>query len=143
MAEKRNRHRLSARVWPSISEALVPETDKRLKEIMDWAADRDESWLFDFLEARSNALQKEGASLPSDRVPPEDYLAQKFGLTVAQAKVLSAFLSGLTLQDIAERQNVKINTVRTHFVQVRIKLGARDQADVVRIALLGKAELEP
>ena len=141
MARRRRNH-LDARAWPGLSEGLVPATNKRLSEIMDWADAHDQDWLLDFLEARSKKLQQEGAAAGSRDLPPEDFLAVRFDLTPAQAKVLSAFLTGHTLQEISEAQQVSINTVRTHFVQIRAKLGARDQADVVRIALMGSGEAE-
>jgi DNA-binding CsgD family transcriptional regulator len=137
---RRSRRRLDARVWPEILETLVPATDKRLEEIMAWADENDQQWLFDFLETRAASLKAGEGEAALPRIPPEDVLAEKFGLTLAQARVLSAFLSGQSLKEIARLQSVSINTVRTHFVQMRAKLGARDQADVIRIALLGLAE---
>lgn len=138
--DRRAKDHLSARVWPGIHEGLVPETDRRLSEIMDWAAENDQDWIFEFLNARSKAIQQNDPGALVGKIPPEDFLAVRFDLTSAQARVLSAFLAGQSLQEIAESQGVTINTVRTHFVQVRGKLGARDQADVVRIALLGNDE---
>jgi DNA-binding CsgD family transcriptional regulator len=140
MVDRRSKEHLSARVWPGIHERLVPETDRRLGEIMAWADENGEEWIFEFLNARSKAVQENDADAPMGKIPPEDFLAVRFSLTSAQAKVLCAFLAGQTLQKIADSQGVTINTVRTHFVQVRGKLGARDQADVVRIALLGTDE---
>ncbi|MBX3497651.1 MAG: hypothetical protein KF769_15565 [Parvibaculum sp.] len=49
--------------------------------------------------------------------------------------------SAIEVTSGALAQNVSITTVRTHFVQMREKLGARDQADVVRIALRGGEEI--
>ncbi len=140
MNRRRSRRRLDARVWPEILETLVPATDKRLEEIMAWADENDQQWLFDFLEARASVLQRQDAAAARSGIPPEDLLAEKFGLTLAQARVLSAFLAGQSLKEIAALQNVSITTIRTHFVQMRAKLGARDQADVVRVALLGLAQ---
>ena len=130
------KHRLDARVWPEILESLVPATDKRIGEIMAWVEANEQSWLFEFLESRAADLQARDDGQAWRAIPPEDYLATRFGLTAAQARVLSAFLGGQTLQEIAKLQAVSITTVRSHFVQIRAKLGARDQVDVVRIALL-------
>jgi DNA-binding CsgD family transcriptional regulator len=107
---------------------------------MTWADENGEEWIFEFLNARSKAIQENDADALQGKIPPEDFLAVRFLLTSAQAKVLCAFLAGQSLQEIADGQGVTIHTVRTHFVQVREKLGARDQADVVRIALLGANE---
>ncbi|MBI1260935.1 MAG: hypothetical protein GC184_04355 [Rhizobiales bacterium] len=137
MNKRRGNHRLDARVWPDILERLVPATDKRLAEIMDWARANDQQWLFSFLDARAAALLAREQGLAPRAIPPVDYLATRFGLTAAQARVLSAFLGGQSLKEIAQMQGVSITTIRTHFVQIRSKLGARDQVDVVRIALLG------
>lgn len=136
MTKRKPGGRLDARVWPGILETLVPATDKRLEQIMAWADAHDQKWLFDFLGARAANLHAGAGENFRGRIPPEDHLAQRFGLTVAQARVLSAFLAGQSLREIATAQGVSITTVRTHFVQMREKLGARDQADVVRIALL-------
>ncbi len=138
--DRRSKDHLSARVWPGIHEGLVPETDRRLSEIMEWADANEQHWIFEFLNARSKAIQQNDPDALNGKIPPEDFLAVRFDLTSAQARVLSAFLAGQSLHDIAASQGVTINTVRTHFVQVRGKLGARDQADVVRIALLGNDE---
>ncbi|MEX0839528.1 MAG: LuxR C-terminal-related transcriptional regulator [Parvibaculum sp.] len=137
MTKRKAGGRLDARVWPGILETLVPATDRRLVEIMAWAEAHDQKWLFDFLEARAANLRADTDENFRGKIPPEDHLAQRFGLTVAQARVLSAFLAGQNLREIARLQGVSITTVRTHFVQMREKLGARDQADVIRIALLG------
>ena len=140
MNRRKSGGRLDARVWPGILETLVPATDRRLEQIMAWADAHDQERLFDFLEARAANLRADTGENFHGRIPPEDHLAQRFGLTVAQARVLSAFLGGQSLKEIAQTQGVSITTVRTHFVQMREKLGARDQVDVVRIALLGADE---
>lgn len=141
MTKRKPGGRLDARVWPGILETLVPATDRRLVEIMAWADAHDQKWLFDFLEARAANLRAGAGENFHGKIPPEDHLARRFGLTVAQARVLSAFLAGRSLREIAQAQGVSITTVRTHFVQMREKLGARDQTDVIRIVLLGGDEV--
>ena len=96
--ERCSKERLSARVWPGIHEGLVPETDRRLSEIMDWVADNGEDWIFEFLKARSKAIQENDPDALVGQILPEDFLTVRFDLTSAQAKVLCAFLAGQTLQ---------------------------------------------
>jgi DNA-binding CsgD family transcriptional regulator len=61
-------------------------------------------------------------------------LATTFGLTGAEARVLSALLEGLSLSDIASRQQVSKNTIRSHLQHLFEKTNTRRQSDLVRIA---------
>ncbi|MCR9241824.1 MAG: helix-turn-helix transcriptional regulator [Rhodobiaceae bacterium] len=130
----------SETLWPDVPASEVPGIDQRVGEIMLWASKNDEDWLLEFVEKRLGGASR-GSEAPVARpLPAAEELASRFSLTPAQARVLSEFLEGRTLREIAVDQKVKISTVRSHFVDVRGKLGARDQADVVRIALLGNDE---
>ncbi|BAP88432.1 transcriptional regulator, LuxR family protein [Burkholderiales bacterium GJ-E10] len=64
-----------------------------------------------------------------------DALAMRFGLTPAQAKLLSALANGETLADYAARAGVGIGTVRTHLKDLLARTGQRRQTDLVRMAL--------
>jgi DNA-binding CsgD family transcriptional regulator len=130
----------STTLWPDIPASEAPGIDQRVGEIMDWAEARDEDWLLEFVEKRLDRRAGGDGKTSGNPFPTSVQLGERFSLTPAQAKVLSAFLGGQTLSEIAAAQNIKISTVRSHFVDVRGKLGARDQADVVRIALLGTDE---
>lgn len=130
----------TARLWPDVPASETAGIDQRVDEIMNWATSNDQDWLLEFVEKRLTDAGRGENAAHKDLFPSATELATRFSLTPAQAKVLSAFLTGRTLREIAADQKVKISTVRSHFVDVRGKLGARDQADVVRIALLQKKE---
>jgi DNA-binding CsgD family transcriptional regulator len=59
-------------------------------------------------------------------------LAQRFGLTVAEAEVAVAVHDGQTLDAIADRRGVSIHTVRHQVKAAMAKLGVRRQTDLVR-----------
>ena len=59
-----------------------------------------------------------------------------YALTRAEAQLAIAFTNGTTLADYAASHGVTINTVRTLFARLKTKLGAADQAAVVRKVLL-------
>jgi epsilon-lactone hydrolase len=62
-----------------------------------------------------------------------------YGLSHAEARLAIAFANGAALADYAAEQGVTINTVRTLFARLKTKLGAADQAAVVRKVLLAAA----
>ena len=68
----------------------------------------------------------------------ESALRQWFGLTEAEAALASAFAAGCTLADYAQARGVAMSTVRTQFARIKERLGARDQAAVVRRVLLAR-----
>lgn len=76
-------------------------------------------------------LWSEGGS----RGPDEAALRAWFDLTPAEARLASAFAGGSTLAAYAGSEGLSLNTVRTQFAQLRRKMDARDQADVLRILL--------
>jgi DNA-binding CsgD family transcriptional regulator/PAS domain-containing protein len=61
-------------------------------------------------------------------------LAAAFGLTGAEARVLSALLEGLNLTETAERFQISVNTVRWHLKRLFEKTGTNRQADLIRLA---------
>ena len=64
-------------------------------------------------------------------------IAVWFDLTGAEAELAAAFVHGESLKHYAERRGSSISTVRNQFAALRGKLGAHDQADVVRKVPLG------
>lgn len=58
-----------------------------------------------------------------------------YGLSPAEARLAVAFANGHSLTDHARANRVSINTVRTQFAQIKVKLAAADQAAVVRKVL--------
>jgi|GEM_PF-6838373 len=63
-------------------------------------------------------------------------LRDALGITPAQARVVSFFMSGLTLDTIAHRLDLSLHTVRLHLKQVQAKTGARRQASLA-LEILG------
>ena len=126
---------VNAWYWPDTTDATAPTVAKRLSQIFKWAEENKQDWLFDFVDARADLLKSITRGETETKLPTADHLAARFDLTPAEADILELFLAGGTLREIADAQQVSINTVRTHFVHIRGKLDARDQADVVRIAL--------
>lgn len=62
----------------------------------------------------------------------EQSLRAWFGLSEREATLAASFAEGTSLADYAETEGLSMNTVRTQFAHIRAKLGAVDQADVVR-----------
>jgi DNA-binding CsgD family transcriptional regulator len=62
-------------------------------------------------------------------------LSRRFGLTSAQANLAVALAHGMPLKEIAERQRVKISTLRSHVKALCAKMGCERQAEIVAIAL--------
>ena len=64
----------------------------------------------------------------------EETLQRLFGLTAAEAKVMTAIMNGQSPREIAEDQKKSYETVRTHLKQVFSKTGTKSQADLIRLA---------
>jgi DNA-binding CsgD family transcriptional regulator len=62
---------------------------------------------------------------------PADRVAPALQLTSAEANLASALAEGLTLHDYAERENLKITTVRWHLQNVFNRTGMRSQSELV------------
>ncbi|MFU7529467.1 helix-turn-helix transcriptional regulator [Qipengyuania sp. ASV99] len=132
-----------AKLEAAIASALVPngqtgEAQMHLARLQDG---KDGALLF----VRSSQLQLEqdAASAPPVvvlRLLPEQQQLQLdarclidwYGLTNAEAKLAIAFAGGLSLSAYSRANGISINTVRTQFAQVKMKLDAPDQAAVVR-----------
>ncbi|MEM9731686.1 MAG: helix-turn-helix transcriptional regulator, partial [Myxococcota bacterium] len=61
-----------------------------------------------------------------------DALRTHFGLTRAEAALTESLLSGRSLKEHGDQQQVSLNTVKTHWARVRSKTGCRTQAELVR-----------
>jgi DNA-binding CsgD family transcriptional regulator len=66
-------------------------------------------------------------------------LIQLYGLTAAEARLMTALVNGERLEDYAVRQRVSINTVRTQSKQIFAKTGQSRQADLIREVLANPA----
>jgi DNA-binding CsgD family transcriptional regulator/PAS domain-containing protein len=61
-------------------------------------------------------------------------VAEAFGLTKAESRVLSRLLAGSTLAETAEDLGVSFATARTHLEAIFLKTGVKRQAELVRLA---------
>ena len=62
-----------------------------------------------------------------------------YGLTPAEAKLMSALVEGERLEDYADRQQISVNTVRTQSKQIFSKTGHSRQVDLIRDVLANPA----
>lgn len=62
-----------------------------------------------------------------------------FGLSPAQQRVAELVGEGLTLDEIAARLGVSLNTVRTHLNRVFEKTGVRTRPALMRVLLMATA----
>lgn len=65
--------------------------------------------------------------------PPARALAERFGLTQSEVRVLIHLAGGLSPAEVAERQGVAVSTVRTHLHRLFRKTGAQNQAELARL----------
>ena len=78
-----------------------------------------------------------------------DQLRKAFGLTQAEALLLSALLAGERLSEHADRMGISIGTARTHLKHLLAKTGHHRQVDLVRavssdpLLRIALAEAEP
>ena len=68
-------------------------------------------------------------------------LRDLYRLTPAEARVVSALLDGLNVDEAAARLGLSRHTVRTHLKHVLGKTGARSQSELVRMILSGPLTL--
>lgn len=72
---------------------------------------------------------------PDQLTIDEEALVTWYGLSNKEAALAAAFATGTSLADFADQRDVSITTVRTQFANLKAKLGAGDQAAVVRHVL--------
>ncbi len=65
------------------------------------------------------------------------WIAGLLGLTQAEARVAAGLFDGLDLREIADRQKVALETIRGHLKRGMVKVGARSQAQLVRMVAAG------
>ena len=66
---------------------------------------------------------------------PEGRLMDLFDLSRAEAVVAVGLMEGSRPEDIAERRNLRITTVRTHIRSIYLKTGTSRQAELIRLLL--------
>ena len=74
---------------------------------------------------------------------PLDALAELYGLTAAERKVLELVAEGATPQDAADRLSVSLATVKTHLQHVFAKTNTGRQVDLVRLVVQATAPIRP
>lgn len=75
--------------------------------------------------------------------PPLEALAELYGLTAAEQKVLEFVAEGITPQEAADKLSVSLATVKTHLQHVFAKTGTGRQADLVRLVAQATAPIKP
>lgn len=71
---------------------------------------------------------------PGETAPmPAEALAELYGLTLAESRVLEHIGQGETPQEAAERLGVSLTTVKTHLQRIFAKTETARQADLVRL----------
>jgi len=70
-------------------------------------------------------------------------LSALFGLTPAEARLVSLLVTGLSLPEVARRQGIGFETARTLLARARAKTGTASQADLIRAVLLALAPTGP
>jgi DNA-binding CsgD family transcriptional regulator len=69
-------------------------------------------------------------------------LVEIYGMTPAEARLVEALAMGKTLKDFSEERSIAVATARTQLASAGTKVGAKRQADIVRIVLTGPAVLK-
>ncbi|MFX8516200.1 helix-turn-helix transcriptional regulator, partial [Acinetobacter baumannii] len=54
-----------------------------------------------------------------------------YGLTAAEARVLSELTLGLDIHEVAQKFNTSVNTARTHLRNIMAKTGTHRQTDLI------------
>jgi DNA-binding CsgD family transcriptional regulator len=72
-------------------------------------------------------------------IPQIALLQQLFGLTIAQARLAQALGLGFSVEEYAEKQQLSLNTVRTHLKHLFNKTGTHRQGDLVRVLVTSLA----
>ena len=75
--------------------------------------------------------------------PPLDALAELYGLTAAEQKILELVAEGVAPQEAADKLSVSLATVKTHLQHVFAKTNTGRQADLVRLVAQATAPIKP
>jgi DNA-binding CsgD family transcriptional regulator len=67
--------------------------------------------------------------------PPERQLAELFGLTPAEARLVASLAQGMTRADYAATAGISALTVKTHMSRAFAKLGVSRESELVRLVL--------
>jgi DNA-binding CsgD family transcriptional regulator len=75
--------------------------------------------------------------------PSAKGLQEFYGLTAAQARLVSGLLEGQSIKDAAVAQNIQINTARSHMQSIYAIMGVSGQADLMRLLGATLVNYEP
>lgn len=76
-------------------------------------------------------------------VPDANLLSRCYGLTLAEARLAAALVSGASPNDYSQAQGVSQNTVKTQLKRIFSKTGVQRQAELVKLLLASPATLAP
>ena len=68
------------------------------------------------------------------RMLPAAAVAELFGLTTSEARVLNALLVGISVEQMAAAWGIRSDTVRGHLKRMLSKTGCSRQQDLVQLA---------
>lgn len=90
-------------------------------------------------EVRARMARRAAAALfittrIDDLGTPPEALANLFGLTAAESRLLAGLLDGDSLADAARKLEIAITTARTHLAHIFDKTGTSRQTDLIRLA---------
>lgn len=72
-----------------------------------------------------------------DSTPPDAvrWIARRFGLSPAEARLAGAVIDGMPLAHAAEQLGIRLSTARTRLKTIQAKTGCHRQLDLVRLAM--------
>jgi DNA-binding CsgD family transcriptional regulator len=74
---------------------------------------------------------------------PAAALTRLYGLTRTESEVAGELLAGRTPEELAAELGISVHTARTHVKRILAKTETRRQSELVRLLLLGPAQLRP
>jgi DNA-binding CsgD family transcriptional regulator len=77
------------------------------------------------------------------KMVPADLLSSLFALTPVEAEIAVLLSEGLSVNEVADRLRSSKNTVRSYLKAIFQKTGARRQASLVRVILMGIGAVRP
>jgi DNA-binding CsgD family transcriptional regulator len=72
---------------------------------------------------------------------PVATLTRLYGLTATESEVAGELLAGRTPEELAAQLGISIHTARTHVKHILAKTGTRRQSELLRLLLLGPAQI--
>jgi len=106
--------------------------DAQLSYQLTARVDTLENWNIE--SSSSNRFASLFIAIPETPVTPtQAQLKEFYGLTRAQARLVIALLSGMSITQASEELNISINTSRSHLRTIYNKLGVDSKAELLRL----------